>query len=106
MIETPRSPDARRRAEKALTWLLHELSDEELFIVVLGGLVPETLTLDGSRTVPQHLGTIDVDLLLITQVETGTDLGGVERALENLDFLPDPSQDGWRGEGSSTTIQC
>jgi hypothetical protein len=99
MIETPRSPEARRRAEKALAWLLHELSDEEPFIVVLGGLIPETLTLDGSRIVPQHLGTTDVDLLLITQVDVRTDLSRVEQALTHLGFLPDPGQDGWRWRG-------
>lgn len=78
--------------------LLHALGDEEVFLVVLGGLVPEILASD-EPLVPEHLGTTDVDVLLITHVDVGADLGNVERALEQLDFKPDPSEDGWRWRG-------
>lgn len=99
MADFPRSPQARDRAEQALVWLLHELGDEQPFIVVLGGLVPETLTSGGPTAVPQHLGTTDVDLLLITHVEPDGNLSSVERALSSLDFAPDPHEDGWRWKG-------
>lgn len=94
-----RTPEARSRAERALVQLLHELRDEEPFLVVLGGLVPEMLT-GRASSVPQHLGTTDVDVLLITHVEPDADLGCVERALERLSFKPRPGDDGWRWQGS------
>jgi hypothetical protein len=78
--------------------LLHELGDEDVFLVVLGGLVPQILA-RGEAPVPEHLGTTDVDVLLITHVDPDADLGGVERALERLDFKPDPNEDGWRWRG-------
>ncbi len=100
MADFPRSPQARTRAEKALIWLLHELEGEQPFVVVLGGLVPETLAGGGPVPVPQHLGTTDVDLLLITHVNPDGDLSQVERALTHLDFSPDPNEDGWRWKGA------
>ena len=99
MNELPRSPLARGRAERALVWLLHELRDEDPFLVVLGGLVPEVLTQGDGATIPQHLGTTDVDMLLITHVDTDAQLGCVEDALERLGFRPDSSTDGWRWRG-------
>lgn len=78
--------------------LLHELRDEDVFLVVLGGLVPDVLTRDNGL-IPEHLGTTDVDVLLITHVDPDADLGGVERALERMGFEPDPSEDGWRWRG-------
>ena len=78
--------------------LLHTLGDEDAFLVVLGGLVPEVLAGDDAL-VPEHLGTTDVDVLLISHVEPDANLGRVERALEQLDFKPDPSEDGWRWRG-------
>ena len=65
---------------------------------MLGGLVPERLARDDDL-VPAHLGTSDVDILLITHVELEADLGGVERALNRMNFEPDPTADGrrWRG---------
>lgn len=100
MIDEERSRETRARAETALVRLLHELRDDEPFLIVLGGLVPDVLTRDATGVVPEHLGTTDVDVLLITHVEPNLDLGAVERALERLDFDPDPSQDGWRWRGS------
>ena len=66
---------------------------------MLGGLVPELLVRDDDL-IPEHLGTTDVDILLITHVEPDADLGGVERALERMNFEPDPMQDGWRWHGA------
>lgn len=100
MSEQERSPQARTRAESALVRLLHEIGDEAPFLVVLGGLVPAVLARDGVGIVPEHLGTTDVDVLLVSHVDPDADLGVVERALEALQFKPDPEQDGWRWQGS------
>jgi hypothetical protein len=97
-MDERRSRETRARAELALVRLLHALGDEDIFLVVLGGLVPEVLS-RGEALVPEHLGTTDVDVLLITHVDADADLGSVERALEPLDFKPDPNQDGWRWRG-------
>lgn len=97
-MDERRSPEARARAELALVRLLHELKDDTPFIVVLGGLVPEVLARDDGLA-PEHLGTTDVDVLLITHVDPDADLGGVERVLKRLGFDPDPSEDGWRWRG-------
>jgi hypothetical protein len=97
-MDERRSRETRARAELALVRLLHELGDEDVFLVVLGGLVPEVLAHDDAL-VPEHLGTTDVDVLLITHVDPDADLGGVERALERLNFKPDPNEDGWRWRG-------
>jgi hypothetical protein len=90
-----RSSATRARAELALVRLLNELREEDVFLVVLGGLVPEVLARGGGLT-PTHLGTTDVDVLLITRVDPDADLGGVERALERMEFAPDAGADGWR----------
>lgn len=96
-MDEQRSREARARAELALVRLLHELGDEDVFLVVLGGLVPEVLA--SEEPVPEHLGTTDVDVLLISHVDPEVDLGVVERALQRLDFKPDPNEDGWRWRG-------
>ena len=97
-MDEQRSRETRARAELALVRLLHALGDEDVFLVVLGGLVPEVLARD-EALVPEHLGTTDVDILLVTHVDPGADLGSVEQALEQLDFTPDPREDGWRWRG-------
>lgn len=99
MTDEERSVEARARAELALVRLVHELRDDELFLIVLGGLVPEVLTRDQQGLIPEHLGTTDVDVLLITHVNPDADLGDVERALQRLDFKPEPGEDGWRWGG-------
>jgi hypothetical protein len=68
-----------------------------VFLVVLGGLVPDVLARDDGL-IPEHLGT-DVDVLLITHIEPQADLGGVERALTRIEFEPDAAEDGWRWRG-------
>jgi hypothetical protein len=98
LVDERRSRETRARAELALVRLLHALGDEDVFLVVLGGLVPEVLASD-EALVPKHLGTNDVDILLITHVNPDADLGSVERALEHLDFNTDPNEDGWRWQG-------
>lgn len=100
MSEEERSAETRARAERALILLLNELGDDQPFIVVLGGLVPEVLARQARGTIPEHLGTTDVDVLLITHVEPNADLGHVEAALDRLHFEPDPTVDGWRWRGS------
>jgi len=97
-VAEQRSRAGRARAELALVRLLHELNDDEVPLVVLGGLVPELLAREDDL-VPQHLGTTDVAVPLITHVQADADLGGVERALTRIDFRPDPDEDGWRWQG-------
>jgi hypothetical protein len=90
-----RSADARALAERALVWLLHELRESEVRPIVLGGLVPPLLSAQ-SVSAPQHLGTADVDILLITHLEDLEGLAAVEDALERMDFEPiEP----WRWSG-------
>jgi hypothetical protein len=96
-MDEPRSRATRARAELALVRLLHELREETVFLVVLGGLVPEVLSRDDGL-IPAHLGTTDVDVLLITHVDPDADLGGVERALERMGFKADNAE-GWRWRG-------
>lgn len=98
LMDEQRSRETRARAETALVRLLHALGDDDVFLVVLGGLAPAVLA-SNEAFVPEHLGTTDVDVLLITHVDLDADLGAVERALEQLDFKPDPSEDGWRWRG-------
>lgn len=100
MSPEERSRETRARAETALVRLLYELREDDRFLVVLGGLVPEVLTRSETGVVPEHLGTADVDLLLITRLDPERDLGAVERALERLAFGADVSQDGWRWRGT------
>lgn len=97
-MDEQRTRATRARAELALVRLAHELRDEDVFLVVLGGLVPDVLTA-GDGLIPEHLGTTDVDVLLITHVEPDADLGGVERALERIEFEPSETEDGWRWRG-------
>jgi hypothetical protein len=97
-MDEQRSRETRAHAELALVRLFHVLGDQDTFLVVLGGLVPETLASE-EDFVPEHLGTTDVDVLLITHVDSDADLGSVEHALEQLDFKPDINEDGWRWRG-------
>jgi len=98
-MDEQRSRETRARAELALLRLVYELRNEDVLLVVLGGLVPAVLARDDAL-IPEHLGTTDVDILLITHVELDADLGGVERALERIEFQPDPTEDGWRWRGT------
>lgn len=93
-----RSAEARQSAECALVWLLDQLRDQDLALIVLGGLVPEILTAGQEPPVPAHLGTTDVDVLLITSVEANRDLVPVERALRAMKF--EPREQGWRWSGT------
>jgi hypothetical protein len=96
-IDEARSAETRARAERALVLLVHEIGDEEVPLIVLGGLVPEVLTRDEDAVIPQHLGTTDVDVLLITHLDADSNLGTVERALKRLEFKPDGEAWRWRG---------
>jgi hypothetical protein len=96
-IELERSPAARELAERALVSLLHGLDRPETEIIVLGGLVPEVLTSGQDPPAPTHLGTTDVDILLVTLLTLEADLGHVERALERMGFKPVDQNWRWRG---------
>lgn len=99
MSSEQRSPSARALAQTGLVRLLWELGDEDPGLIVLGGLVPGLLTLAGEREVPEHLGTTDVDMLLIAEIENTADLTPVERTLTRLGFKADSGEDGWRWHG-------
>jgi len=93
-----RSPAARKLAERALVALLDALDGEDAEIVVLGGLVPEVLVGGQDPPAPGHLGTGDVDILLVSHLTVAEDLGHVERALTTIGFEPDAGGWRWRGE--------
>jgi hypothetical protein len=105
--EIQRSPDARKLAERALVRLLHALRGEDAGIIVLGGLVPEMLTRGQEPPAPTHLGTTDVDVLLLAQTMPGADLSHLEKCLRDVDFAPQPEGWRWRGrvEGSIVKIE-
>lgn len=103
--ELERSPEARALAEQALAGLLLGLGDEDVEIVVLGGLVPEILTRGQNPPAPNHLGTTDVDILLAMHVIPELDLGPVETALEKLGFAPDGEGWRWRGPVRERTMK-
>jgi len=95
--ELERSPEARELAERALVGLLHGLDEIATEIVVLGGLVPEVLTSGQDPPAPAHLGTTDVDILLVTHLTYEKDFEHVEAALGDMDFRP--VNEGWRWRG-------
>ena len=99
-----RSQEARGLAESALIRLIHAIDDDDVFLVVLGGLVPEYLASE-SEMVPEHLGTTDVDVLLISHVGPLIDLGLLESVLDDMEFNPDPNEDGWRWRGPVDGVQ-
>ena len=98
-LDTERSRAARALAQDALVNLLHELGDVEPPMILLGGLVPEILTSGQKPPVPEHLGTIDVDLLLDMQIDAASDLMPIESALVRLGFEPETLSSGWRWLG-------
>ena len=51
-FEPERSPKTRALAEEALLRLLAALGDQDIDLVVLGGLVPEILTRGQAETIP------------------------------------------------------
>ena len=95
--ELERSPEARILAEHALVALLDKLDGAEAEFVVLGGLVPEVLVGGQVPPAPGHLGTADVDILLVSHLTMGEDLGHVELALKSIGF--EPGDGGWRWRG-------
>jgi hypothetical protein len=96
-VAIERSPAARKLAERALVALLESL-EGDAEIIVLGGLVPEVLVSGQDPPAPGHLGTGDVDILLVSHLTVDEDLGHVERALDATGFKPDESGWRWRGE--------
>jgi hypothetical protein len=97
MTDDERSSEARALAERALGRLLSAGAPTSEQLIVLGGLVPPTLARTGAPGVPAHLGTTDVDVLLVTHLTVNRDLGPIERALEALQFTP--HAEGWRWSG-------
>lgn len=97
-IDEERSPAGRARAERALCLLAAHIADDESPLIVLGGLMPEILTA-GRETVPQHLGTSDVDMLLLAHLQDTDGLIRIEAALEAARFSAEPGENGWRWRG-------
>lgn len=94
--EEERSPQGRARAELALCTLAAHIADDSAPLIVLGGLMPEILT-EGIG--PQHLGTSDVDMLLVVHLEQTAGLARIETALLTAGFEPETHQNGWRWRG-------
>lgn len=97
-IDDERSPAARARAERALCTLAAHIADDDVPLIVLGGLMPEILT-EGRETGPSHLGTSDVDMLLVAHLEQTDGLTRIEAALEVAGFSTQPGENGWRWRG-------
>ncbi len=97
MANDERSAEAREIAERALGRLLAASAPTGEELIVLGGLVPPTLTRTDAPEVPAHLGTTDIDVLLVTHLTAEHDLGRIEMALETMQFTP--QVDGWRWSG-------
>jgi hypothetical protein len=100
-----RSPAIRVLAERALVALLDALDGEDAEIVVLGGLVPEVLVGSQEPPAPGHLGTTDVDILLVSHLTLEGNLGHVERALEAIGFEPGDGGWRWRGQVDGTPLK-
>jgi hypothetical protein len=98
MVDEERSRAARARAERALCTLAAHIADDDVPLVVLGGLMPEILT-ESREAGPLHLGTTDVDMLLVAHLEHIEDLRRIEAALELADFRAEPGDNGWRWRG-------
>ena len=97
MADDERSAEARTIAEQALGQLLAASAPTSERLIVLGGLVPPTLARTDAPEVPAHLGTTDVDILLVTHLTAGHDLGPIEAALDAMRFTP--QAEGWRWSG-------
>lgn len=100
-----RSPAARVLAERALVALLDTLDGRDAEIVVLGGLVPEVLVGGQEPPAPGHLGTTDVDILLVSHLTVEEDLGHVEQALQAIGFEAGDGGWKWRGLVDGTPLK-
>lgn len=98
MIDGERSRAARARAERALCTLAAHITDDDVPLIVLGGLMPEILT-EGRGTGPLHLGTSDVDMLLVAHLEHTDGLTNIEAALNIAGFSAGQGENGWRWRG-------
>jgi len=95
--EPPRSPEARAKAEKALTELVKRLGQASERLVLIGGLVPQLLALP-VRDAQAHIGTLDIDFGVFPGVDSYAE---VESALLELGWAP--HEHGWRwrrGQGA------
>lgn len=90
--EAPRSPQARARAEKALSELIDRLGPASRKLVLIGGLVPQILAVP-VRHAPAHLGTLDIDVGVFSAVNSYSE---VEADLKALGWSPDETAPGWR----------
>lgn len=97
-IGDERSRAARARAERALCRLAAHIADDKVPLIVLGGLMPEILT-EGRETGPSHLGTSDVDMLLVAHLDHTESLTRIETALEVAGFSAAAGNNGWRWHG-------
>jgi hypothetical protein len=98
-VDEERSQAARTRAERALCTLAAHIGHEDVPLIVLGGLMPEILT-EGREVGPLHLGTSDVDMLLVAHLEHTEGLARIEAALEVAGFRAAPGDNGWRWRGT------
>lgn len=90
-----RSPQTRNLAMRAFAQLLSEVGEHWRDLVLIGGLVPETLV----DTDELHQGTLDVDILLSLAPiydREDDDFGWLEAALHRAGFLLVEPDTGWR----------
>jgi hypothetical protein len=106
--ENERTLSGRARAEAALASLVGNIGDHTK-ITVIGGMVPQTLTLR-SRT--PHLGTADLDLLLDVALRYDRDeddFGWLQIALDSAGFTRIEQSGGWQWlitiEGKAVVVE-
>ena len=89
--------------------LLWELRETGIAPIVLGGLVPEVLASGQEPPAPTHLGTTDVDLLIVFGLDAATTgLEQLEPALHRAGFEVDVRTPGgwrWRTELEGAVIK-
>jgi hypothetical protein len=93
--DAPRTRRSSDLAARAFALLLDAVGDHWRELVLIGGLVPDTLT--GSSEA--HQGTLDVDVLLplaLRYDRDDEDFAWLESALTTAGFMPARPEVGWR----------
>lgn len=93
--DQPRTRRSRDLAAQAYSLLLEAAGDRWRDMVLIGGLVPETLI----DTEEPHQGTLDVDVLLPLALQYDRDeedFSWLETALQTAGFMPVHENTGWR----------
>ncbi|WP_308467678.1 hypothetical protein [Rathayibacter soli] len=92
---SPRSREGRELAEQAFDKLLDACGDKWQELVLIGGLIPDTLV----ESSEPHQGTLDVDVLLSLALEydrDDEDYSWLEAALKKAEFVKAKPNISWR----------